>query len=94
MNKTMKQAALTTSALALALTMASVSETDASASALKGKNIKCYGVVAKGKNDCETKNHSCMGEAKTDNAPDEWILMPENICKKLAGSSVGKPRGK
>lgn len=49
---------------------------------------KCFGVVRKGMNDCGTAVHGCGGQAKTDNAPDEWIAVPEGTCKKLAGSSL------
>ncbi|WND01688.1 DUF2282 domain-containing protein [Temperatibacter marinus] len=95
MQNTLKKAVVATGAMALALSMATATASASSSNVIekgKGKKVKCYGVAAKGKNDCQTKNHSCAGEAKADNAADEWVYMPMNLCKKLAKSSVGKPR--
>lgn len=91
MQNNIKKAVVATGAVAFALSMTAAAPSQA-AGISQAKMVKCYGVVAKGKNDCQTKNHSCAGEAKTDNAVDEWILIPKNICKKLANSGVGKPR--
>lgn len=49
---------------------------------------KCFGIVKKGMNDCGTASHSCSGEAKTDNDPNEWITVPSGLCKRIAGSST------
>ena len=49
---------------------------------------KCAGVVKAGKNDCGTANHSCAGQAKKDNAPDEWVYLPKGLCTKLTGGKV------
>ena len=51
---------------------------------------KCYGVVKAGKNDCAAadKSHACMGGAKTDASPQEWVTLPRGLCEKLAGGSL------
>lgn len=53
--------------------------------------VKCYGVVAAGKNDCGTITSACSGTVKVDRACYAWVYTPEGICKKLAGSSIDKP---
>ena len=54
---------------------------------------KCYGVAAKGKNDCGNGHHACGGKAKADNAPDEWIYVPKGTCEKIAGGSKSPKKG-
>lgn len=46
---------------------------------------KCYGVCKAGTNDCATSKHNCSGEAKTNNAKDEWITLPSGACNKIVG---------
>lgn len=53
------------------------------------KYIKCYGVAAANKNDCGTSISSCGASVHVDRACYAWVYMPEGICKKLAGASVG-----
>ena len=49
---------------------------------------KCYGVNAKGMNDCAASNsHSCAGEAKRASDPKSWIYVPVGTCSKLQGGS-------
>ena len=56
------------------------------------KKEKCYGVVKAGHNDCgDLKGtHSCAGAAKVDGSPDEWVLVPKGLCKRLVN---GKTHG-
>jgi uncharacterized membrane protein len=55
----------------------------------KGTTVeKCAGVAAKGKNDCGANDHSCAGNAKKDNDPNEWVFVPAGVCEKLAGGKV------
>jgi uncharacterized membrane protein len=54
------------------------------------KKEKCYGIAAAGKNDCGGAKHSCAGQAKVDNAPDEWKYVPKGECEKLGGSLTEK----
>lgn len=86
-NRIAKTAVATTGVVAFAMAAATVP----AAAAGKGKKEKCYGVVAKGMNDCGTSTHSCAGQAKVDNHPEEWIYVTKGLCKRIAGSSK-KPK--
>lgn len=46
---------------------------------------RCYGIAKKGKNACGTPKHSCAGQAKIDNDPQEWTLVPTGTCVKMGG---------
>src|SRR5205809_301550 len=35
----------------------------------------CYGVAARGKNDCAEGQHSCVGQATRDREPDSFVLV-------------------
>ena len=59
--------------------------------AAKADKEKCYGIVAKGKNDCGTSTHSCAAQAEIDNHPEEWIYIPKGLCNRIAGGSTEKP---
>lgn len=76
-------------ALALAMTVASPA-------AIAGKPgmEKCQGIAKAGKNDCGTSTHSCAGQAKKDNAPEEWVYVPKGTCDKIAGGKVKKSKKK
>lgn len=50
--------------------------------------VKCQGIAKKGGNDCGANGHSCSGQAKIDNDPNEWIYVPEGVCEKIAGGKV------
>jgi len=52
---------------------------------------KCYGVAAKGQNDCGTAHHKCGGKAVTDGDPEEWVYLPKGTCEKIAGGSNEAP---
>ena len=52
---------------------------------------KCYGIAKAGQNDCGTATHACAGQAKKDNAPDEWKYVARGTCTKLGGKL--KPPG-
>jgi uncharacterized membrane protein len=65
----------------LALGSASVSAADAA-------KEKCSGVAKAAQNDCSNDRHSCAGQAKTDNAPDEWKFVPKGECEKMGGKVV------
>ena len=88
-NRMTKKAVAATGAVAFAMTMvaggAVAEEEDGE------KRIKCFGIVAKGQNDCATSTHSCAAQAKVDNHPEEWKYMVQGECEKLGGS-VGKPK--
>lgn len=48
---------------------------------------KCLGVAKAGQNDCASANgsHSCAGQAKTDNDPNEWKFVAKGTCEKMGG---------
>jgi uncharacterized membrane protein len=77
------KAVATTGAVAFALTVASGA---AVAADKKAKKEKCYGVVAKGMNDCATSSHSCAGQSKVDSHPEEWVYVPAGLCDRIAGA--------
>jgi uncharacterized membrane protein len=49
---------------------------------------KCYGVAARGKNDCAEGAHSCVGQATRDRDPTSFVLVPKGDCQKLAGGKT------
>jgi len=48
---------------------------------------KCYGVAARGKNDCGEGAHSCIGQAAHDRDKASFLLLPKGDCQKIAGGS-------
>ena len=54
---------------------------------------KCYGISKAGQNDCAnaTGSHSCAGQTKADNSPDDWKYVPTGTCTKLGGK-VAAPK--
>jgi uncharacterized membrane protein len=81
---------IVSSALASALSLGLLS--GAQAADEKSKE-KCYGIAKAGQNDCGTATHTCAGQAKKDNAPDEWKYVPKGTCEK-AGGKTKPPPGK
>ncbi|MEY4136500.1 MAG: hypothetical protein RL205_628 [Actinomycetota bacterium] len=59
---------------------------------LKGETAKekCYGIAKAGKNDCASSSgsHSCAGQSKSDNAPDEWVYVVKGTCAALGGKDA------
>lgn len=86
-NRFTKSAVAATGAVAFAMTMVAG---DAVAGDKKGKKEKCFGIVAKGMNDCGTSAHSCAGQAKVDSHPEEWVYVPAGLCEKIAGGKLKK----
>jgi uncharacterized membrane protein len=57
---------------------------------MKKNNLeKCYGVAARGKNDCAEGQHSCIGQSSRDRDPQSFLAVPKGDCAKIAG---GKPQ--
>ena len=48
---------------------------------------KCFGVAKAGQNDCgsKTSKHSCAGQSKVDNDPNDFKLVPKGSCEKMGG---------
>ena len=51
---------------------------------------KCYGINAAAKNDCAEGAHSCAGQAKKDNDPNDWKFVAKGTCTKMDGSITPK----
>ena len=51
---------------------------------------KCAGIAKQGMNDCGALDgkHSCAGQAKIDNADNEWVYVPKGTCTKITGGFV------
>jgi uncharacterized membrane protein len=56
------------------------------------KMVKCYGVNAAYKNDCQSPGHSCAGQDAKARDPQGFVAVPAGLCQKLAGGST-KPGG-
>ena len=56
---------------------------------MKKHNLEmCYGVAARGKNDCGEGAHSCVGQASHDRDKASFVLLPKGDCQKIAGGSL------
>lgn len=82
----MNQRLIVSSALASVLALGLAGQ---AAAQDKGKE-KCYGIAKAGQNDCANLSgtHSCAGQAKADNAPDEWKYVAKGTCKDMKGMSA------
>jgi uncharacterized membrane protein len=49
---------------------------------------KCFGVAAKGGNDCGTATHGCAGESTKAKDSASWIYVPAGTCKKIEGGTT------
>jgi len=51
---------------------------------------KCSGIAKAGANDCGALDgkHGCAGQAKADNASNEWVYVPEGTCTRITGGKV------
>ena len=69
----------------IAVALASLVSSSAVMAADTPKTEKCWGVAKAGQNDCATKNgsHSCAGQSKKDNDPNEWKKVPAGSCEKM-----------
>ena len=83
MNKRVIASSTLASVLALALGQAQAAEA-------KPAQEKCFGVAKAGQNDCATATgtHSCAGQAKADNAADDWRYVAKGTCKTLGGKTA------
>jgi uncharacterized membrane protein len=55
----------------------------------QNKNLtKCYGIAARGRNDCAEGAHSCAGQAARDRDPGSFVLLPAGDCGKIAGGKL------
>lgn len=49
---------------------------------------KCFGISARGSNDCGTQTHSCAGTATKAKDAASWVYVPTGTCKKIEGGSL------
>ena len=51
---------------------------------------KCFGIAKAGRNDCAnlSGSHSCAGQTKVDNAPDDWAYAAKGTCQQLGGTDA------
>lgn len=54
---------------------------------------KCYGIAKKLKNECGTPKHACAAQAKTNNDPNDWIMVMKGNCDMITGGSLTPPKG-
>jgi uncharacterized membrane protein len=81
--------------IATALATACVAGLGTAHAADEGKDKeKCFGVAKAGQNDCAsvTGAHSCAGQGKKDNDPNEWKFVAKGTCAKMGGkmAAAGK----
>lgn len=84
----------TTTRLILSSALASVMAAGLVAPAAAQSKEKCYGIAKAGQNDCSNLSgtHSCAGQSKVDNAPDEWKYVAKGTCKDLKGMTADEAR--
>jgi uncharacterized membrane protein len=71
----------------LAAALAGIAAATANVQAADMEVEKCYGVSKAGGNDCASAagTHACAGQAKKDNDPNDWKLVPKGTCEKMGG---------
>jgi len=86
---TMDSQTLVRSALVGLIALAGTQGALAAADPAAGKE-KCYGISKAGQNDCAnaTGTHSCAGQTKADNSPDDWKYVAAGTCTKLGGKTA------
>lgn len=52
------------------------------------KMEKCYGINARGHNDCASGAHSCAGQSTKDRDAQAYVLLPAGVCAKIAGGAT------
>ncbi len=89
----MNQRLIVSSALASVLALGLI--TQVSAADDKMAKEKCFGVAKAGQNDCANASgtHSCAGQSKVDNGPDEWKYVAKGTCKEMKGMTADEVKG-
>jgi len=90
----MNQRLIVSSALASVLALGLLGQAAADDMAKPGAKEKCFGVAKAGQNDCAnlSGSHSCAGQAKVDNGPDEWKYVAKGTCKSMKGMSEAEAK--
>ena len=86
----MNQRLILSSALASVLAMGAI----APAAAQDKAKEKCFGIAKAGQNDCATAagTHSCAGQSKADNGPEEWKYVAKGTCKQMSGMTLDEAK--
>ena len=89
----MNQRLVVSSALASVLALGLLSGAQAADDKAKEK---CYGIAKAGQNDCAnlSGSHSCAGQSKVDNGPDEWKYVAQGTCKEMKGMTADEAKMK
>nr|WP_294864273.1 DUF2282 domain-containing protein [uncultured Pseudogulbenkiania sp.] len=79
---------MTASRALIASALGAVVAMGAIAPAVAAEKEKCFGIAKAGKNDCASVvgTHSCAGQAKVDNDPNDWKFVAKGSCDKMGGS--------
>ena len=80
--------------IATALATACVAGLNVAHAADGADKEKCFGVAKAGQNDCASAagTHSCAGQGKKDNDPNDWKFVAKGTCAKMGGkmTAAGK----
>src|SRR4051812_6721145 len=92
LNMNKRQALIAAALATVCAATAGVASANPSASA-KVEQEKCFGIAKAGQNDYATANgsHSCAGQSKADNGPNEWKYVAKGTCEK-AGGKMAAPK--
>jgi uncharacterized membrane protein len=85
-----EQATMNMKNLALAAAIGSLISLGVSGAASAGDapaKEKCYGIAKAGQNDCAANGHSCAGQSKVDNSPNEFKVVPAGQCEVMGGKT-------
>ncbi|POA99056.1 hypothetical protein C2134_08230 [Chromobacterium sinusclupearum] len=52
-----------------------------------GSKDQCFGIAKAGQNDCKNAAHACAGQAKVDNDPADFKLVPTGTCQQMGGQT-------
>jgi uncharacterized membrane protein len=77
----------TLQAVLMSAAAAAVAATPFAAMAQNAGKEKCFGIAKAGQNDCAnaTGTHSCAGQSKVDNDPNEWKYVAAGTCTRMGG---------
>jgi len=85
----MDRRSLATSSLAVAVALSLAMEAlSAHADDAGDKTERCYGINARGQNDCASDSHSCAGQSTRDDDAQAYVLLPVGLCGKIARGST------
>ena len=83
----MKMSNLIASAITMAVTLPAISQASP-APVPSFSSEKCFGVAARGSNDCATATHGCAGQSAKAKDAASWLYVPTGTCKKIEGGSI------